>query len=56
MTHPGWLIAIPLLIYGCLGWDSSIFCLLIGVPAVVALAAVVAIVRELWVLHIFRDM
>lgn len=56
MAHLGWLAAIPLLGYGCLAWDSVIFCLLTGVSAVVALATVVAIVRELWVLHIFRDM
>jgi hypothetical protein len=56
MAHLGWLTAIPLMGYGRLACDSGIFCLLTGVSAVVALAAVAAIVRELWVLHIFLAM
>lgn len=56
MASFGWLVALPLLIYFCPVWNSNLLCVLnIGLLAM-ALVFVLAITRELWILHKFRDM
>jgi hypothetical protein len=56
MAYLGWLAALPLLVYFCPLWNSSVLCVLtLGLLAIV-LAVIYAIARELWILHEFRDM
>lgn len=52
----GLLLAVAALGYGCVTWHGTLLCVFIAAVVVAAGAFLLALLRELWILHQLKDM
>lgn len=56
MPLPVVLLALAALAYGCVVWHGTLFCVFVAIVLAAAGVFVFKLVRELWILHQFKDM
>jgi len=50
------LIVAAALAYGCITWHGTLLCVFIALVLAAAVALLLGVMRELWILHQFGDM